>query len=46
MKYRAPTQLHASLYMGDKKTNASSKVGKEAKAGKSISNKKASRAKK
>ncbi|MCP4259551.1 MAG: hypothetical protein GY774_18880 [Planctomycetes bacterium] len=46
MKYRAPTQLHASLYMGDKQKSTDSRVGKETKAGKSISNKKAGRAKK
>jgi len=46
MKYRAPTQLHASLYMGDKQKSTSSKRGKETKTGKSVSNKKADRTKK
>ncbi len=46
MRYRAPTQLHASLYMKDKKRSAGSKVGGDTKAGKSIPNKKADRAKK
>jgi hypothetical protein len=46
MKYRPPTQLHASLYMGDKKSSVDSKVSKEAKAEKPVPNKKAYRAKK
>jgi hypothetical protein len=41
MRYRAPTQLHASLYMRDKKRSAGSKVGGDTKSGKSISKKKA-----
>ncbi len=32
MRYRTPTQLHASLYMRDKKSSAGSKVGRDAKA--------------
>ena len=46
MKYRAPTQLHASLYMKAKKNSADSKVCEEAKVGKSVSNKKTDSAKK
>ena len=46
MRYHAPTQLHASLYMKDKKRNAGSTISKDTKTGKSISNKKADRAKK
>jgi len=46
MRYRAPTQLHASLYMRDNKTSAGSKVGRDTKSGKTISNKKADRKKK
>ncbi len=46
MRYRAPTQLHASLYMRDNKTSAGSKVGGDTKTGKTISNKKADRKKK
>jgi len=46
MRYRPPTQLHASLYMRDKKRSAGSKVSEEAKTGKSMSDKKADRTKK
>ncbi|MBA7628428.1 hypothetical protein ES703_35912 [subsurface metagenome] len=46
MRYRAPTQLHASLYMRDNKTSAGSKAGRDRKTGKTISNKKAYRKKK
>jgi len=46
MRYRAPTQLHASLYMRDKKRSAGSKIGGDTKAGKSISKKKTNKAKK
>ena len=46
MRYRAPTQLHASLYMKDKKRNADSPVSEDTKPGKSISNKKADKTKK
>ena len=43
MRHRAPTQLHASLYMRDKKSSASSKVGKDTKTGKCVANKEANR---
>jgi len=46
MRYRTPTQLHASLYMRDKKRSAGSKVDGDTKTGKSISNKKADKTKK
>lgn len=46
MKYRPPTQLHASLYMSDKKSGADSKVNEKAKAEEPVPNKKAYRAKK
>ncbi len=46
MRYRAPTQLHASLYMRDKKRSAGSKAGGDTKTGKSISIKEANRTKK
>ncbi len=46
MRYRAPTQLHASLYMRDKQRSAGSKDYGETKAGKSISKKKTNKAKK
>ncbi len=46
MRYRPPTQLHASLYMRAKKRSTGSKVSEEAKTGKSLSNKKADRTKK
>jgi len=46
MRYRPPTQLHASLYMREKKKSAGSKVSEEAKTGKTMSNKKACRTKK
>ena len=46
MRYRALTQLHASLYMRDKKSSAGSKVSEESKTVKSMSNKKADRTKK
>ena len=46
MRYRPPTQLHASLYMRDKKRSAGSKVSEEAQTAKSTSNKKADRTKK
>lgn len=36
MRYRTPTQLHASLYMRDKKRSAGSKAGRNAKTGKFI----------
>ena len=46
MRYLPPTQLHASLYMRDKKRSAGSKVSEESKTVKSMSNKKACRTKK
>ncbi len=47
MRYRAPTQLHASLYMRDNKTSAGSKVGRDTKkSGKCVANKEAYRKKK
>jgi hypothetical protein len=46
MRYRPPKQLHASLYMRDKKRSADADVNEGAKRGKSVSNKKTSRAKK
>ena len=46
MRYHAPTQLHASLYMKDKKGNAGSIISEDVKTGKSISNKKVNKAKK
>jgi len=46
MKYRPPTQLHASLYMRDKKRSADSKVSEEEQTAKHMPNKKADRTKK
>jgi len=46
MRYRTPTQLHASLYVRGKKRSDSSKAGRDAKTGKSITNKEANRNKK
>jgi hypothetical protein len=46
MRYRPPKQLHASLYMRDKKKSTNSKVSKEAKSSKSVTSKKTCRAKK
>ncbi len=46
MRYRTPTQLHASLYMRDKKRSAGSKVGRDTKTGKCISIKEADKKKK
>ena len=46
MRYRAPTQLHASLYMRDNKTRAGSKVGRDTKSRKCVANKEAYRKKK
>ncbi len=46
MRYRTPTQLHASLYMRDKKSSAGSKVGRDTKTGKCVANKEAYRKKK
>jgi len=46
MRYRPPTQLHASLYMRGKKQSAGSKIDGKAKTGKSVSKKKADGAKK
>ena len=46
MRYRAPTQLHASLYMRDKKRSAGSKVGGDTKIGKCVAHKEAYRKKK
>ena len=46
MRCRTPTQLHASLYMRDKKRSASSKVGRDTTTGKFLANKEAYRKKK
>ena len=46
MRYRPPTQLHASLYMRDKKRSDRSKVGRDIKTGKYVANKEAYRKKK
>ncbi len=46
MRYRTPTQLHASLYMRDKKRSAGSKAGGDTKTGKSITIKEDSKKKK
>ena len=46
MRYRPPKQLHASLYMRDKKSSADSEFNEEARGGKTVSNKKTSRGKK
>jgi hypothetical protein len=40
MRYRPPTQLHASLYMRDKKRSTDSKVSEDTKATKPVSTKK------
>ncbi|MBN1804627.1 MAG: hypothetical protein JW837_05210 [Sedimentisphaerales bacterium] len=45
MRYRPPKQLHASLYIRDKKRSDDSKADEEAE-GKSVSNKKSRRAQK
>ena len=46
MRYRPPTQLHASLYMRDKKRSKDSKIIEDTKATKPVSTKKADRTKK
>ncbi len=46
MRYRPPTQLHASLYMKDKKGSKDSKVSEDTKAAKPVSTTKADRTKK
>lgn len=46
MRYRPPTQLHASLYMRAKKRSAGTKVSEEAQTAKPVANKKAGRTKK
>ena len=46
MRYRAPTQLHASLYMRGNKTSAGSKVSGDTKSRKCVANKEAYRKKK
>ncbi len=50
MRYRTPTQLHASLYVREclvtKKRNGSSKDGRDAKTSKRITTKEADRRKK
>ena len=43
MRYRTPTQLHASLYMRDKKRSDSSKVGRDIKSKKCVAKKEAYR---
>ena len=50
MRYRTPTQLHASLYMEEcftaKKEKGISKAGRDAKTGKCVTAKEANRRKK
>ena len=46
MRYRTPTQLHASLYVRDKKRSTGPKVGRDTKTGKRITAKEANRRKK